>query len=169
VFSNGFALSGFEISEVNARLSELYGIPEEKMSERLLAGTPRKIKSFDDERSAKRLVATLTKVGLNCYALQPGSENGFDEVNVEGHYENLTVESIAINDSSENNFSSSDSNNLPLPDSFETDTAAFEKLAETEAESMAISSKPRFKWLLPALLMIGVLAGAIYFASNWST
>lgn len=94
VFSNGFTLSGFKKSEVSATLSVLYKIPKSKISRRLLNAKTRKIKSFDNEAAAKKMVAQLSKIGLNCYVLSPDSADEINAIDEQEPTEYLTSLSI---------------------------------------------------------------------------
>jgi len=67
VYSRGVTLSGFDLPEVTVKLSTLLKKPESTISKRLLSGTTKKIKSFEQLSDAEKLVKVLSKLGLDCY------------------------------------------------------------------------------------------------------
>lgn len=155
VYSNGFVLSGFVLSEVSAKLSTLYRKPENKIRRHLLNGEARKVKSFDKVTDAQKLAAELTKIGLNCYILSPDTEDSItlNEHSIDVSASDVPSESITTSTDSESQLSQTSS-------------------TAVEADSIHQDSKPKskLKWILPfALLIIIVLGGTYYYVSKWLT
>lgn len=161
VFSNGLVLPDFEISEVAAKLSTLYKIPADKISLRLLSGEVRKIRSFDEAADAERLVAKLANMGLNCYILSPDLE---EQTDVDEHSANVTSQSNTTDEPNENStdLRSADIDSKPL---------ATPTIVESENTPQGVEAKPKsnLKWLLPLLLILGLLVGLYYYFSKWVT
>jgi len=162
VYSNGFILNDFDRAEVIAKLSKTFRKPEERMATRLLNGKASKIKSFEDQEKAEKLVLRLTTLGLNCYMLSPSSD---DLVANPVDQKNGDEQSIAVSEFSQ-------SEHDEIPESLENYTQIDnidEQLSEIDTLLASTAKQSNWKkWLLSLVFLVVALAcAAVYFGSKW--
>lgn len=76
VYSSGDINPDFLKEKVVLDLSHLFRQPIEKISSTLVNGTPKRIKTFPSKEHADNLIATLRKIGLNCYITEVDVNEG---------------------------------------------------------------------------------------------
>lgn len=161
VASRGTSLPDVDLAKLKRRLCAAYDMNEEAISERLLNGKVRKIKSFDNFDEADKLKTRLSRWGLSCHVYHNDLSQAFSN---DEFSNNSTVLSIAIGENVEIS-STSQTDDVPVLSKLALDQSDNAKMQQR----VNAQSKPKsfLRWWLTGLILLVIVYAMIYAASLW--